>query len=62
MSIYRKKERKVKEKTFKDLGLEGGDKFLDELDLDLGELNKVLESKEDEQELKKKIKEINYKV
>ncbi len=52
----------MKEKTFKDLGLEGGDKFLDELDLDLGELNKVLESKEDEQELKKKIKEINDKV
>ena len=62
MSIYRKKERKVKEKTFKDLVLEVGDKFLDELDLDLGELNKVLESKEDEQELKKKIKEINDKV
>lgn len=54
----------MKEKTFKDLGLDDGDKFLEKmsLDIDLGDLDKVLNDNDDEEELKNRIKEINERV
>lgn len=54
----------MKEKTFKDLGLDDGDKFLEKmsLDIDLGDLDKVLNDNDDEKELKNRIKEINERV
>lgn len=54
----------MKEKTFKDLGLDDGDKFFEKmsLDIDLGDLDKVLNNNDDEKELKNRIKEINERV
>ena len=54
----------MKEKTFKDLGLDDGEKFLEKmsLDMDLGDLDKVLNDNDDEEELKNRIKEINERV
>lgn len=54
----------MKEKTFKDLGLDDGDKYLKMLssEIDLGELNNLLSNKEDKVELEKKMKEIKDKI
>lgn len=55
---------KMKEKTFKDLGLDDGDKYLKMIssEIDLGELNNLLSNKEDKVELEKKMKEIKDKI
>lgn len=54
----------MKEKTFKDLGLDEGDKYLKKIssDFDLEILEDILESKEDEKELNEKIKDIKNKI
>lgn len=46
----------MKEKTFKDLGLDEGDKYLKKIasEFDLGELDNLLSGKEDRTELEKK--------
>ena len=45
----------MKEKTFKDLGLDEGDKYLKKIasEFDLGELDNLLSGKEDQTELEK---------
>lgn len=51
----------MKEKTFKDLGLDEGDKYLKNLSLeyDLGELSSLTNNEEEEKKmLEKKIKDI----
>lgn len=50
----------MKEKTFKDLGLDDGDKYLKKMssEIDLGDLENLLNNEEDEKELKKKMKDI----
>lgn len=54
----------MKEKTFKDLGLDEGDKYLNKISLeyDLGELDNLLENSEDEKLKEKKIKDIKSKI
>lgn len=55
----------MKEKTFKDLGLDDGNNYLKKIstEFDLGELENLLsENKEDEKDLNKKIKEIKDKI
>ena len=54
----------MKEKTFKDLGLDEGDKYLKKIssEFDLGELENLLDDRDDEEELKKKIKDIKDKI
>ena len=54
----------MKEKTFKDLGLDEGDKYLKKIasEFDLGELDNLLSGKEDRTELEKKMKDINDKI
>ena len=54
----------MKEKTIKDLGLDEGEKYLKKIssDFDLGVLETILENKEDEKELNKKIKDINNEI
>lgn len=47
----------MKEKTFKDLGLDEGDKYINKINLDfdlgrLGSLSDILEKKEEKQEIK----------
>ena len=54
----------MKEKTFKDLGLDEGEKYLNKIssEYDLGELDKLLENEEDEKLKEKKIKDIKSKI
>lgn len=54
----------MKEKTFKDLGLDEGDKYLEKIgeEYNLDDLNDILEDSEDKEEMKEKIKDINKKV
>lgn len=55
----------MKEKTLKDLGIDGGDDYLNKIssEIDLGELDKLLDNNsEDENELNKKIKDIKDKI
>ena len=54
----------MKEKTFKDLGLDEGDKYLNKISLeyDLGELDNLLGNLEDENLKEKKIKDIKSKI
>ena len=54
----------MKEKTFKDLGLDEGDKYLKKIasEFDLGELDNLLSGKEDQTELEKKMKDIKDKI
>lgn len=54
----------MKEKTFKDLGLDEGDKYLNKLstEYDLGELDKLLGTSEDEKLKEEKMKEIKDKI
>ena len=48
----------MKEKTFKDLGLDDGDKYLEQMAgvLDLAGLEDILNEKDDEEKLEKKMK------
>lgn len=54
----------MKEKTFKDLGLDEGEKYLNKIssEYDLGELDNLLENEEDEKLKEKKIKDIKSKI
>lgn len=54
----------MKEKTFKDLGLDEGDKYLNEIstEYDLEEFNNILNNRESQEELNKKMKEIKDKI
>lgn len=54
----------MKEKTFKDLGLDEGDKYLNQIgeEYDLGDLNNILDNNEDEEKAKQKIKDIKDKI
>lgn len=54
----------MKEKTFKDLGLDEGDKYLKNLSLeyDLGDLASLTNEKDDKELLEKKIKDIKDKI
>lgn len=54
----------MKEKTFKDLGLDDGDKYLEQMAdvLDLAGLENILNEKDDEEKLEKKMKEIKDKI
>ncbi len=54
----------MKEKTFKDLGLDDGDKYLEQMVgvLDLAGLEDILNEKDDEEKLKKKMKDIKDKI
>ncbi len=54
----------MKEKTFKDLGLDEGDKYLNKIstEYDLGEFDSILSNNEDQEELDKKMKEIKDKI
>ena len=55
----------MKEKTFKDLGLYEGDKYLSKIasEYDLGELGNLLDdTKDDEKALEKKMKDIRDKI
>lgn len=54
----------MKEKTFKDLGLDEGDNYLNKIysEYDLGDFESILEEKDNEKELKNKIKEIKDKI
>ena len=55
----------MKEKTFKDLGLDEGDKYLNKIseEYDLGELEDIFdEGKDDLEKQKEKIKEIKDKI
>ena len=54
----------MKEKTFKDLGLDDGDKYLEQMAgvLDLAGLEDILNEKDDEEKLKKKMKDIKDKI
>ena len=53
----------MKEKTFKDLGLDEGDKDIKKISsgVDLGEVENLLDDRDDEEELKKRIKDIKDK-
>ena len=54
----------MKEKTFRDLGLDEGDKYLNKLstEYDLGELDQLLGNGEDELLRQEKMKEIKDKI
>ena len=54
----------MKEKTFKDLGLDDGDKYLEQMAdvLDIAGLENILNEKDDEEKLEKKLKEIKDKI
>lgn len=54
----------MKEKTFKDLGLDEGDNYLKKLatDFDLEALESILENKEDEKELNEHINNIKKEI
>ena len=55
----------MKEKTFKDLGLDEGDKYLNQIstEYDLGDLEDILDNeKDDKEDLEKKMKEIKDKI
>lgn len=54
----------MKEKTFKDLGLDDGDKYLEQMAgvLDLVGLENILNEKDDEEKLEKKMKDIKDKI
>ena len=54
----------MKEKTFKDLGLDDGDKYLEQMAgvLDLAGLEDILNEKDDEEKIKKKMKDIKDKI
>jgi len=54
----------MKEKTFKDLGLDDGDKYLEQMAgvLDLAGLEDILNEKDDEEKLEKKMKDIKDKI
>lgn len=54
----------MKEKTFKDLGLDEGDKYLKQMssEFDLGELENLLNEQDDEKKLNEKIKNIKDKI
>ena len=54
----------MKEKTFKDLGLDDGDKYLEQMAgvLDLAYLEDILNEKDDVEKLEKKMKDIKYKI
>lgn len=54
----------MKEKTFKDLGLDEGDKYLNEIstEYDLEEFNNILNNRESQEELNKKMKEIKDEI
>ena len=54
----------MKEKTFKDLGLDDGDKYLEQMAgvLDLAGLENILNEKDDEEKLEKKMKDIKDKI
>ena len=54
----------MKEKTFRDLGLDEGEKYLNKIssEYDLGELDNLLENEEDEKLKEKKIKDIKSKI
>ena len=55
----------MKEKTFKDLGLDTGDEFLNKIgeDFDIDNLDEILKEKEeDKEEVEKKLKEIKDNV
>lgn len=54
----------MKVKTFKDLGLDDGDKYLEQMAgvLDLAGLEDILNEKDDEEKLEKKMKDIKDKI
>lgn len=54
----------MKEKTFKDLGLDEGEKYFKKIssEFDLGELDNVLNAEDDKKELEQKIRDIKRKV
>lgn len=54
----------MKEKTFKDLGLDDGDKYLEQMAdvLDLAGLENIFNEKDDEEKLEKKMKDIKDKI
>jgi len=55
----------MKEKTFKDLGLDEGDKYLNKIynEYDLGDFENILDdNNDDEEKLNKKIKDIKNKI
>ena len=54
----------MKVKTFRDLGLDEGDKYLNKLstEYDLGELDKLLGNSEEEKLREEKMKEIKDKI
>ena len=54
----------MKEKTFKDLGLDEGDKYLEKIstEFDLGDLENLLENKDDEEERNTKMKNIKKNI
>ena len=54
----------MKEKTFKDLGLDDGDKYLEQMAdvLYLAGLENILNEKDDEEKLEKKMKDIKDKI
>ena len=54
----------MKEKTFKDLGLDEGEKYIKKIssEFDLSELENVLENKYEEKEIDRKIKEIKEQI
>ena len=54
----------MKEKTFKDLGLDDGDKYLEQMAdvLDIAGLENILNEKDDEEKLEKKMKDIKDKI
>ena len=54
----------MKEKTFKDLGLDEGDKYLKQIstEYDLGDLGNILSNNENQEEIDKKMKDIKDKI
>lgn len=52
----------MKEKTFKDLGLDEGDKYLEKMSLNLEGLEGLFNVKEDEKDLQNKIKDIKNEI
>ena len=54
----------MKEKTFKDLGLDEGDKYLNKIssEYDLGDLETILNSDSTEEELEKNMRDIKEKI
>lgn len=55
----------MKEKTFKDLGLDEGDKYLNKIsnEYDLGDFENILDDNtDDDEKLKQKIKDIKDKI